>query len=132
MTEGTNYEGDCIHPGTAQCLYRTGQHGEPRDCVSATVRRSCKQAPELAEQADHDRRNDEAAAKWDAQADARAATAANIPTDLNWCSVCHKDIDGDTWLSDDTRDGRHFCYDCAPKDGIRLKDTIQPQAEAHR
>ena len=64
--------------------------------------------------------------------DVRATTASSIPSELNWCSVCQKNIEGDTWLSDDTHDGRHFCYDCAPEDAIRLKDTLQPRLGLNR
>ena len=44
-----------------------------------------------------------------------------------WCTVCLKDLAEETiWISDDIRDGRLFCYDCAPDDAIRYLDTIQP------
>jgi len=42
-----------------------------------------------------------------------------------WCTICLRGLTkDDIWLSDDTRDGRLFCFDCAPEDAIRDKDTI--------
>lgn len=42
---------------------------------------------------------------------------------LLWCSKCLRDLTpNDTWIPDDTHDGRIFCYECAPTDAIRLKD----------
>ena len=42
---------------------------------------------------------------------------------LLWCSVCVRDLVPDNvWLADDCRDGRLFCYECAPDDAIRAKD----------
>jgi len=50
-----------------------------------------------------------------------------VPRVGYWCTVCLKHLNYDQiWLSDDTRDGRHFCYSCAPGDAIRAKDTMQP------
>ena len=44
---------------------------------------------------------------------------------LLWCSICLRDLKpDDVWLSDDTRDGRLFCYDCATDSAIRAKDAI--------
>jgi len=42
-----------------------------------------------------------------------------------WCTVCLKKLEHtQIWLSDDTRDGRLYCYDCAPDDAIREVDRI--------
>ncbi len=42
-----------------------------------------------------------------------------------WCSKCLKDLSPDkVWVSDDRRDGRLLCFDCAPDDAIRVKDLI--------
>lgn len=47
---------------------------------------------------------------------------------LLWCTKCLRNLTPDeVWLSDDTRDGRRFCFNCAPDDAIRLKDTIQAE-----
>jgi len=41
------------------------------------------------------------------------------------CTKCLRNLTPDeVWLSDNTQDGRRFCFDCAPNDAIRLKDTI--------
>ena len=40
-----------------------------------------------------------------------------------WCSKCVRDLTPDnTWVPDDTQDGRLFCYGHAPDDAIRAKD----------
>ena len=55
----------------------------------------------------------------------RLATLKNIPDNLLWCTVCLKDLTRDEiWLSDDMRDNRYYCFDCAPNDAIRAKDII--------
>jgi hypothetical protein len=50
-----------------------------------------------------------------------------------FCNICQRELQPDeTWLPDDTRDGRHFCSSCADKeiirhpemDFIRAKDLI--------
>ena len=52
-------------------------------------------------------------------------TLGDTPDDQIWCSVCLADLKRDAvWLSDDTRDGRHYCYHCAPDDAIRAEDCI--------
>ncbi len=53
-------------------------------------------------------------------------TRADYPATMEiWCTICLKHITrGEVWLSDDMRDGRLFCYDCAPDEAIRAKDTI--------
>lgn len=55
--------------------------------------------------------------------DNRSNTLKRTPNNLIWCTICLKDLTrDDVWLLDDTRDGRLFCYDCAPDDAIREKD----------
>ncbi len=40
-----------------------------------------------------------------------------------WCVLCGTTVLArDTWISDDMRDTRTFCKDCAPDDAIRLRD----------
>jgi len=41
------------------------------------------------------------------------------------CTRCLKPLTpSETWLPNDMRDGRIFCFDCAPEDAIRAKDII--------
>ena len=42
---------------------------------------------------------------------------------LLWCTQCLRDLTPDqVWIPDDMRDGRLFCFDCAPDDALRAKD----------
>jgi len=53
----------------------------------------------------------------------RIQKVERTPDSLLRCSECLKNLARDeVWLPDDTRDGRLFCYHCAPDDAIRMKD----------
>ena len=54
-------------------------------------------------------------------------TRVNETNNFLWCTVCLKDLTREEiWLSDDiTRDGRLFCFDCAPDNAVRAKDIMR-------
>jgi len=55
--------------------------------------------------------------------DERITTLTHTPQDVCWCAICLQDLAKDkVWFSDDRRDGRFYCYDCAPDDAVRAKD----------